>query len=501
MPWRRAARCCGGLQKISAARDGSGGNDSSIHGNDRMEVCVSTLSGDMRVPIAQNRFGLGARAGDGAPGDPQAWLIDQFEAYDPRPSAFGALAGSQEVFAQYREDSAALREMTEAERMEARKALRTRGRDLYRDEVAARAAACLETRTPFVERLVHFWANHFAVSTDKPQVTVMAGTFEREAIRPHVLGRFEDMVLAVEQHPAMLFYLDQVRSIGPDSKRATRAAGNNAPRRPGINENLAREIMELHTLGVRTGYSQQDVTEFALAMTGWTIGGIGGDDDHEEGVFAFRPALHEPGPRTILGKTYKAAGVGQAQAVLRDIAAAEATAMHVAGKLARHFVADDPPRSLVDRLKAVFLDTRGDLPSLYRALVQAPEAWQPQARKFKTPWEWSISALRALGRGPDAADTMAQMANQLGQPVWRPQSPAGYDDVAASWAAPDALVRRVEVAQRLARKTDPGLDARERAEAVLGASLSETTATQIARAESPSTALALLLVSPEFQRR
>lgn len=462
---------------------------------------MSTPSDDPRALIAQNRFGLGVRAGDSATGDPQAWLLDQLAAYDPRPLAFGALAGSQEVFAQYREDSAALREMTEAERMEAQKALRQRGRELYRDEVAARATLSLQTRTPFVERLVHFWANHFAVSADKPQVTVLVGTFEREAIRPHVLGRFEDMLLAVEQHPAMLFYLDQVRSIGPNSKRAKRAAENNAPRKPGINENLAREIMELHTLGVRTGYSQQDVTEFALAMTGWTIGGLGGDDDHEEGAFAFRPALHEPGPRTILGNTYKASGFGQAKAVLHDIAGSEATATHVAGKLARHFVADDPPQSLVDRLKAVFLDTHGDLPSLYRAVVEAPEAWQPQARKFKTPWEWSISGLRALGSGPGAADTMAQMANQLGQPVWRPQSPAGYDDVAASWAAPDALVRRVEVAQRLARKTDAGLDARERAKAVLGASLSETTATQIARAESPSTALALLLVSPEFQRR
>lgn len=462
---------------------------------------MSTPSGDMRALIAQNRFGLGVRAGDSVPADPQAWLLDQFAAYDPQPSAFGALAASQDVFAQYRDDRAELREMSEAERMEAQKALRQRGRELYRDEVAARAAASLETHTPFIERLVHFWANHFAVSADKPQVTVLAGTFEREAIRPHVLGRFEDMLLAVEQHPAMLFYLDQVRSIGPNSKRAKRAAENNAPRKPGINENLAREIMELHTLGVRTGYSQQDVTEFALAMTGWTIGGLGGDDDHEEGVFAFRPALHEPGSRTILGNTYKASGVAQAKAVLHDFAGSEATATHVAGKLARHFVADDPPQALVDRLKAVFLDTHGDLPSLYRAVVRAPEAWQPQAQKFKTPWEWTISGLRALGRGPDAADTMAQMANQLGQPVWRPQSPAGYDDIAASWAAPDALVRRVEVAQRLARKTDPGLDARKRAEVLLGASLSQTTATQIARADSPSTALALLLVSPEFQRR
>jgi uncharacterized protein (DUF1800 family) len=236
-------------------------------------------------------------------------------------------------------------------------------------------------------------------------------------------------------------------------------------------------------------------------MTGWTVAGQDGNDEAKAGVFEFRPQFHEPGARKILGKTYAQEGMDQAEAVLSDAARSTATATHVATKLARHFVADEPPLALVKRLQSAFLESRGDLPTVYRALINAPEAWKLEASKFKTPWEWSVSALRALGSPPDVTTTMAQTENQLGQPVWRPQSPAGYDDIAASWVAPDALVRRVEVAQRFARKADPTLDARAAASALIGPSLSKTTATEIARAESPATAIALLLVSPEFQRR
>lgn len=461
---------------------------------------MSSSNGDIRVSIALNRFGLGAGRDDVSPDDPKTWLLDQLQHFEPQPASLSDLESSTRIFTEYKEDRADLRDKTEAERMAARKALRKRGRDLYRKEVGRRAAVALTSETPFVERLVYFWANHFAVSVDKPQVTVLAGAFEREAIRPHVLGRFEDMLLAVEKHPAMLFYLDQVRSIGPDSKRSVRAT-RNGRRKPGINENLAREIMELHTLGVRTGYEQRDVTEFALAMSGWTIGGLGPNDDQGPGTFAFRPVLHEPGVRNIVGKRYAQEGVEQAESVLRDFASSEATATHLATKLARHFVADDPPQSTIGRLKTAFIESEGDLPHVYRALIDAPEAWEATQRKFKTPWEWGVSAMRALGLDAGAAMKMPQIANQLGQPVWRPKSPAGYDDIAASWAAPDALVRRVEIAQRLARNADPSLDARQEAKSALGASLSEPTATQIARAESPATALALLLVSPEFQRR
>jgi uncharacterized protein (DUF1800 family) len=370
---------------------------------------------------------------------------------------------------------------------------------------AARLDSALTTDSPFVERLVHFWANHFAVSVDKLPVIGLAGLLEFEAIRPHVLGRFSDMLLAVEQHPAMLLYLDQAQSIGPNSQAGQFLASRGKQKR-GLNENLAREIMELHTLGVRTGYTQADVTEFARALTGWTVAGIargpaarltGGTP----GQFEFAAALHEPGTRTIIGKQYGDHGEGQAQAVLLDLAASPATARHIATKLARHFAGDEPPPSLIDRLAKTYLASGGDLPTVYHVLIESPEAWAAQPVKFKTPWEWSVSALRAVGSRDLDPMIATGLFKQLGQPTWQPGSPAGWDDIAASWAGPDALVRRVEVAQRIAGKAGATVDARALAEKLYPGSLSETTRTAIARAESPAEGLALLLVSPEFVRR
>jgi uncharacterized protein (DUF1800 family) len=274
----------------------------------------------------------------------------------------------------------------------------------------------------------------------------------------------------------------------------------------GLNENLGREIMELHTLGVRTGYTQADVTEFARALTGWTVSGIargpvarliGG----APGQFQFAEALHEPGDRVIMGKTYRAAGEDQAKHVLRDLAVNPATARHIATKLARHFAGDDPPQPMVDRLSSAFLASGGDLPTVYRAVIDSPEAWAPQPVKFKTPWEWSVSALRAVGQKELDPTIAAAMLKQLGQPTWQPGSPAGWDDIAASWAAPEALMRRVEIAQRFASHAGSSVDARALAEKVLPGALTESTRSAIARAESPQEGLALLLVSPEFVRR
>lgn len=454
--------------------------------------------------VALNRFGLGRRPADPLPSSPRDWLLGQLDAYRPAPPALSDALPSARIAADYAEGREEFRDGESAEqKMAARKALRQKGQALYRSEVEMRIAAALETDTPFVERLVHFWSNHFAISANKPQVTVLAGAFEREAIRPHVLGRFEDMLVAVERHAAMQVFLDQVRSVGPNSRFAERAAARNAARKPGINENLAREIMELHTLGVRTGYTQADVTQFALALTGWSVGRMGAAaQDQDPGVFAFRPALHEPGTRTIRGKAYPQDGEAQARAVLADLAASEATARHLATKLARHFVADEPPPEVVEALAAAYLGSGGDLPAVYRALVAHPLAWTPQPQKFKTPWEWTVSSLRGLGwrTTPDKLP-LAPLLNQLGQPTWRPGSPAGYDDIAASWAAPDALVRRVEVAQRLANRAPDGLDARELAPELFPDTLSPLTSREIGRAESARTALALLLVSPDFQRR
>jgi uncharacterized protein (DUF1800 family) len=451
--------------------------------------------------IATNRFGLGLRADEQAPANPQQWLIAQLDRYQMTPAEMTTARASSEIAAEYAEERLDTKNMDNAAKIAARKMLRAKGRALYRSEVEMRVLAALRTPAPFIERLVHFWSNHFAVSANKPQVTALAGAFEREAIRPHVLGRFEDMLLAVERHPAMLIFLDQPRSTGPGSAAAHRAAADDKPRKRGINENLAREIMELHTLGVRTGYSQQDVTEFALALTGWSLGRRGAAQNEAPGVFKFRPGLHEPGPRTIMGRTYEQRGEGQARAVLQDLAASEATARHIATKLARHFIADDPPEAAIGRLSSIFSQSKGHLPAVYRALIETPEAWAPLPSKFKTPWEWMVSAMRGLGRLDLEGLALAPLMNQLGQPVWRPGSPAGYDDIAVNWAAPDALVRRVEAAQRLTAKVGDDLDPRSLAQKLLPNTISELTESEISRAESKRTGLALLLASPEFLRR
>jgi uncharacterized protein (DUF1800 family) len=455
--------------------------------------------------VALNRFGLGARPDDVPPKDPRDWLRDQLEAYQAQPPMIAALPDSPAIAIPYFQSRRQANMAGDAEAKQAiYSASRKDHRRVYRAAVNARVANALTTDTPFAERLVHFWANHFAISADKVTTVPFVGSFENEAIRPHIMGNFHDLVFAVERHPGMLIYLDQASSIGPQSALAQRARSRDAPRIRGMNENLAREIMELHTLGVRSGYTQKDVTEFARALTGWTIGGVAApafQQDVVPGVFIFRRAMHEPGERIIMRRRYGQQGEEQARAVLRDLVKAPATATHIATKLARHFAGDDPPAALIERLSRTFADTQGDLPTLYRVLIDSPEPWAPGFAKFKTPWEWAISALRGIGFKTADRLPALQMLSQLGQPVWEPGSPAGWADIATSWAAPDALLRRVEVANRLATLAMDRHDPRELAIKLLATPPSASTRTAIEGADSPLTGLALLLVSPEFQRR
>ncbi len=474
--------------------------------------------------IAVNRFGLGARADQGNIVDAKQWLLDQFDHYQATPSYWAKQAKSADIVSEYTENIKEIlkmkgdnkntdqpqKKMTEAKNT-AKKLFKREIRENYQDAVSMRAESTLNTTTPFIERLVHFWANHFAISIEKPTVTELAGAFELEAIRPHVLGNFTDMLIAVEQHPAMLVYLDQAKSIGPNSRAASRFEERNPDKKRGLNENLAREILELHTLGVNSGYNQTDVTEFARALTGWSLKGLHPIAKNirdsaltpTQGVngFAFLPMLHEPDSRTILGKSYSQLGKAQAEAVLRDIAVMPATAHHIAKKLARHFVSDSPPQSLIDKLSNTFLQSGGQLNQVYRTLIETSEAWQPTPAKFKTPWEWLISCLRATNKKDLNGLNIAQMMNQLNQPIWKPGSPAGFDDIADTWAAPNALLRRIELAQRIANALGDKVDARALMDKVLFSAMSEQTNTAITRAESATTGLALLLVSPEFLRR
>jgi uncharacterized protein (DUF1800 family) len=298
------------------------------------------------------------------------------------------------------------------------------------------------------------------------------------------------MVRAAEGHPAMLLYLDNAQSIGPNS-----VAGVN--RDKGLNENLAREILELHTLGVRTVYTQTDVTNLAKVLTGWTVLPTVSNPDHG-GEFVYVRRAHEPGVQTVVGKNYEDTGTGQGRAVLADLARHPATARHVATRMVRHFIADDPPPVLVEKLEQRFLDTDGDLKEVAKALINAPESWVPEQAKIKRPAEWLVAALRATGLPGDIVRLTRGMA-LLGQPLWRPPAPKGFSDDNAAWL--DGVAQRLDVANSFSQRVAESLDPGAIADAALGPLASVETRRAIAGAESKPQALTFVLMAPEFQRR
>jgi uncharacterized protein (DUF1800 family) len=399
-----------------------------------------------------------------------------------------------------REQSGAERKNYNASRMEI-------ARDGFAD-IAARYRVGATTNAPFVERLVRFWSNHFAVSADKNVARLQAAPMEREAIRPNVLGNFADLLLAVEQHPAMLLYLDNTVSVGSDSRMAQfaerRAAArpNKPPRKLGLNENLAREILELHTLGVDGGYAQTDVQELARAITGWSTPGLR-ELASATSAFVFRANAHEPGGRAVLGKRYADAGEAQGREILRDLALHPATARHLSFKLARHFVADAPSPELVQRMSAAYLRSGGELHALYRAMIDDDAAWSNEARKFKTPDDFVVSALRASGNGAEIETrTLIRLLEGLGQPVFTPRSPAGFPDTAGDWATGDALRKRMQAAAQLAERVRQTQTPYALAASVLGTAAAESDlGALLRRAGSPQEGFALLFSSPAFQWR
>ena len=365
--------------------------------------------------------------------------------------------------------------------------------EIYNAEALARLQTAGAAQVGYVERLVAFWSNHFCVSALKGgNVRILAGAFEREAIRPYVLGKFADMLRTVERHPAMLHYLDNAQSVGPDSR-----AGGNSKR--GLNENLAREILELHTLGADAGYTQADVTEFARALTGWTVVGSEGRLG-PPGTFVFNANAHEGGQRLLLNRVYPDLGFAQAEAVLDDLARSPATARHIATKLARAFVADDPSPALVGRLADVFIKTDGDLAAVSAALVDDDLAWSAPPAKLRDPWELLVAAIRALGPEVRSPQPYLRFLTLLGMPLWSPGGPNGFASATAAWASPEGLKARLETAVALARTAKSAPAPGDLLERVLPAASAETREA-ILRAESRPQAYALLIMAPEFQRR
>jgi uncharacterized protein (DUF1800 family) len=458
-----------------------------------------------KAVIAASRFGYGARPGEleKIGGNPEKWLLDQLQGPSRLHRGIRQLPNSAAILVEVQDLRRSEREAGKNDS----DFVKTYGRIVrrhYVDQTSARYAAAVETNLPFHERLVHFWSNHFAISADKQPIPAIAGLYENEAIRPNVSGKFIDLLRAVEKHPAMLVYLDNQRSIGPASDLGKRANRRSRDREVGLNENLAREILELHTLGVDGGYSQSDVTTFANVITGWSIGGEnerGRLSDGVPGTFEFREAIHEPGSKTLLGKRYAQNGIEQGEAVLRDLAAHPATARRIATKLATHFIADDPPAAAIDRLTAAYLESGGELGAVYEELVYSPEAWESVRSKYKTPNDFVISTLRAFDHTPDNRRFIVGALDLMGQTPYRPGSPAGWPDTAEHWGGADALYKRIEWSNTVARVVGGRVNPVDLGDEVLGDSFNPETRKAISRAESLSQGTTLFLASPDFQRR
>ncbi len=435
--------------------------------------------------IAANRFGFGAKPGELSiiAADPRGWLKQQLGPAAPAPPgtpSSAALASFLEAQKERKTDA------------DAAKMLRQEMREIFRIAATQRSLDAANSATPFRERLVQFWSNHFTVSIQRPVVVPVAIGFENEAIRPNVMGRFRDMLSAVATHPAMLLYLDNAQSVGPNST-------GGRLRDKGLNENLAREMLELHTVGVDGGYTQTDVTEFAKILTGWSIAR---DAEPNPGAFRYRPAIHEPGAKTLMGRTYKEDGLQEGLLALSDLVARPETARHIAAKLARHFVADDPPPAAIDVVARTFQKTNGDLHAVSLALVDLPQIWSDPLTKIKTPNDLVLSACRTFGiTDAKAGEGLLMGLKQMGQAPFDAPSPAGWPDTADGWISPEAMMTRIQWALAAGQKLNGHADARTVAQGSIQPVAADSTMFHINNAPSPAEGLALLIASPEFQRR
>lgn len=442
--------------------------------------------------IALNRFGLGAAPGDlgRVSGAPKEWLRAQVIQSAATAAHLNNRESSADIvkaiyMAQRQDDKAFIKEVG------------NRYRENYRDEIAARLRNHIVSNTPFAERMVMFWSNHFTISRERKQVGPVAPAFEREAIRPHVFGRFEDMLKASTQHVGMLIYLDNIVSIGANSFVGKK-------RKKNINENLAREILELHTLGVNGGYTQTDVVEFAKALTGWTIAGLRRNKKSKRqihGGFGFEPSVHEPGPKYVLGKKYSEKGHQEGLDILKDLARHPSTAKFVATKLARHFVADDPPKSAVIKLEETFLKTNGDLAAMSLALIELEEIWQEPLAKVKTPYELLISVSKITRGAKINPKLVYKGLMAMNHIPFSASSPEGWPDNAEFWIAPEALMKRIQWIRTVSSQLNMTLNPLDLLQSSIAPVASPEVIEMIRRASSEEEGVALLMASSEFQRR
>lgn len=449
--------------------------------------------------LASHRFGLGPRPGeiDTISPDPRRWVVEQIGP-SPLPAELRDLDTTRERLEQFYQQ----------------KDIQAQGggRHVFRERVFPEIATCFQLRVnterPLIERMVAFWSNHFTIGVGRARAAVLAPIFQREAIRPHVFGRFEELLFAAVTHPAMLDYLDNVRSVGSRSRLGVR-------RGLSLNENLAREVLELHTLGVDGGYTQPDIENLAAVLSGWGVYDPrlearrprferlmqGEPVSVDVGSATFYHFAHEPGPKTLLGKRYAENGPDELRSALRDIASHPSTARFIATKMARHFVADEPPAPVIKKLVGVYQNTRGDLAALTKALVSTDRAWSMPWAKAKTPQDYVVSSLRVTGMRSVASIQLGESLTQMGQTPFGAPSPQGWADTASVWLTPGSLMRRVEWAQGLARQLAGSINPNTLLQDALGPLASAATRRLVSRAASPGDAIAFVLASRELQRR
>ena len=440
-----------------------------------------------RASIAVNRFGYGA-SGDElekASSSPKDWIKSQL-----LPISFSSESPhSNDVFVEHSKYQTQ-KKMAKKSTSPKNKMKSNFGRMALRKMSADTLNEAIHSSNSVSWRLLDFFSNHFSVSSNGRLMAGLAATLEREAIAPNLLGNFEEMLLAVEQHPAMLIYLNNEKSFGPTSKVAKKKG-------KGLNENLAREILELHTLGVAGGYQQADVVELAKGISGWSVKN---PTKENNAGFVFRPYGHEPGIRTLLNKKYPATGVAQGQQMLRDLAMHPATAKYVCYKLAHHFVSDTPSSLLLEKMVVTWMKNKGNITQVMHSLFDADEAWVDRPQKYKTPREFVISAQRALSLKKTNDKALLSSLVSLGQQPFNAGSPAGFSDDEKDWLGGSALMARIDWSNKVS-----GYLKRANAEKIMkltfGENVSDLTYQMVMRAESRQQALTLLLMSPDFQRR
>jgi uncharacterized protein (DUF1800 family) len=449
---------------------------------------------DSRAIIAVNRFGLGAAGRElvDAKHDPQQWLLQQLvnpvfdKTLGDTESAFKVIAEIKAYKQRRRQTLMQGPKVGEA-------IIKPYRQRLLMDSLER----SVQTTTPFAMRLMDFFSNHFSVSASTQPLTILSPTLERDAIAPNLFGQFADLLIAVEQHPAMLIYLNNEKSVGPNSPRGKTARG--------LNENLAREIFELHTLGVDKDYTLDDIKQLAMVISGWSVSD---EQDTLPAGFRFRNKSHEPGTRRILGKSYPDKGLAQGEAVLRDLAGHRKTAEFISYKLAQHLIADKPPKELVAAMRDTWLKTDGNIKAVVSTLVKHPASWDSQRQKFKTPREFVVSACRAVNQVKPTGESLLDEGlvdvalrglGFMGQKPFGAGSPAGYSQLNRAWMGSDALMKRIDWVNLLVKKTRA--TAPFVANRIFASQLSSLTGKTLAGAESRVQGLALLLLSPEFHSR